>query len=146
MKSEEKEARDAEQVSAVLEYEQLIEAVAEEAGKKYDLGKSPIVQGCLHYFPTALKAVAEVSAYGADKYCVPFSDKNWARVADGANRYMDADGRHLLGEAEEGMYDRESGLLHAAHHAWDALARLQLLLASGTPLVDPVRGRGPHRC
>lgn len=106
-------------------------------GKKFDAGKAPLVQGCLHYFPKALLAVAQVSAYGAKKYNVPFSDKNWSRLHDAFNRYGDADGRHLIYEAIDGLYDPESKLLHAAHHAWDALARLELLLATGVTVQEP---------
>lgn len=99
-------------------------------GKKYDNNKAPIVQGCLHYFPNALQAVANVSKFGATKYNVPYSDKNWARLDDAINRYTDALGRHLVATD---TYDPESDLLHAAHAAWDALARLELILESGVP-------------
>lgn len=100
-------------------------------GKKFDAGKAPLTQGCLHYFPRALLAVATVSGYGAKKYAVPYSDKNWMRLADAFNRYGDGDSRHLIFEAIDGLYDPESKLLHAAHHAWNALARLELLLNTG---------------
>lgn len=107
------------------------------AGKKSDKDLPPIVQGCLAYFPKALLAVADVSKMGALKYNVPYADKNWARVPDGYNRYTDALGRHLAKEHIEGLYDAESNLLHAAHAAWDALARLELLLNDGNL---PARG------
>lgn len=103
-------------------------------GKKYDQEKAPIVRGCLHYFAKALIAVSLISKYGAEKYDVDFSEQNWREVDDGYNRYTDADGRHLLGEAIDGLYDSESDYLHAAHHAWDALARLEKMLDSGIPL------------
>lgn len=108
-------------------------------GKKFDAGKAPIVQGCIHYFPTALAAVAQVSAYGAKKYDVSFSDKNWQRLDNAFNRYTDGLGRHL---ALEGVsaHDDESQLLHAAHAAWNALARLELLLGEGASLVNPDAG------
>ena len=98
-------------------------------GKKFDQGKAPLFQGCLQYFPRALMCVANVSAYGAKKYDVPFSDKNWSRLDDAFNRYTDGLARHLT---LEGVSERddESGLLHAAHAAWNALARLELLLNS----------------
>lgn len=103
-------------------------------GKKYDQDKAPLVQGCLHYFPRALLAVAMISKHGAEKYNVPFSDQNWRKVTDGIKRYTDADGRHLLGDAIDGPYDPDSDYLHAAHHAWDALARLEKMLETGIPL------------
>jgi hypothetical protein len=98
------------------------------AGVKLDAGKAPFVQGCLHYFPKALEAVAFVSRYGKEKYKVEYNDVNWKRVPDGLARYTDALGRHISYEAVEGFYDQESHLLHAAHAAWNALARLELLL------------------
>lgn len=97
-------------------------------GVKLDAGKAPIVQGCFHYFPKALEAVALVSRYGKEKYKVEYSDANWRRVPDGLARYTDALGRHINYEAVDGYYDPESHLLHAAHAAWNALARLELLL------------------
>lgn len=97
-------------------------------GKKFDTGKAPIVQGCFQYFPKALLAVADVSAYGANKYDVPYHDKNWARLDDAFNRYTDGLGRHLVGEYIDGPNDPESNKLHAAHVAWNALARLEILI------------------
>lgn len=94
-----------------------------EPGTKLDAGKAPVVRGALHYFPLALEAVAKVSAYGARKYAW----NDWEAVPDGVTRYSDALGRHLLAEA---LWERdwETGLLHAAHVAWNALARLELML------------------
>jgi hypothetical protein len=104
--------------------------MSQEPGKKLDQGKSPLLQGCLAYFPKALLAVADVSAYGAKKYNVPYADKNWERVPDATARYSDALARHILAESFDGLVDPESQLKHAAHAAWNALARLELLLKS----------------
>ena len=93
-------------------------------GSKADEGKAPILQGLLQYFPRALKEVALVSSAGAKKY----SWKGWEKVPDGPSRYGDALGRHLLAEAVEGQFDGDTGLLHSAQVAWNALARLELLL------------------
>lgn len=97
-------------------------------GKKYDTGKSPVFQGVFQYFPRALLAVGDVSRYGANKYSLAYNDINWARVDDGFSRYSDALGRHLIGEFKDGPIDPESGCYHAAMVAWNALARLELLL------------------
>jgi hypothetical protein len=102
---------------------------AKEPGAKFDEGKAPITRGCLQYFPRALEAVALVSLHGASKY----SWKGWEVVPDGINRYGDALGRHLAREAYE-AYDIDSSFHHAAHAAWDALARLELILRSGVKL------------
>ena len=95
-----------------------------EAGAKADAGKAPIVRGLLDYFPRACRAVALVSQRGAEKY----SWKGWEDVPDGINRYYDALGRHIIYESLEGPIDRDTGLLHAAQIAWNALARLELIL------------------
>lgn len=92
---------------------------------KYDGGKSPIYRGGLSYFPRAISAVSAVSAFGASKYAWD----GWRSVSDGYNRYSDALVRHLGYEAEGEDLDNDSGLLHAAHAAWNALARLELLLS-----------------
>lgn len=91
--------------------------------RKDDQGKPPIFRGVLNYFPRALAAVAEVSDLGAKKYAWG----GWRGVKDGFNRYTDGLGRHLLGEAIRER-DTETGLLEAAHAAWNALARLELKL------------------
>ena len=94
-------------------------------GAKLDAGKVAVTRGCLHYFPRALKAVAELSVYGAKKY----SWKGWKSVPDGINRYADALGRHEL--AIEGDYTRrdiDTGVLEATAVTWNALARLELIL------------------
>lgn len=98
----------------------------DKSGVKYDQDKEPIVRGCLKYFPRALQEVARVSAAGAAKY----QWDGWRTVPDGVNRYTDAMGRHLLAESF-GAFDNGPGgtnCLHAAQVAWNALARLELLL------------------
>lgn len=93
-------------------------------GAKLDSGKSPILRGALGYFPRALLAVSDVSAFGAAKYLW----KGWESVPDGVNRYGDALVRHLAYESTGEHYDGDSKLLHASHAAWNALARLELIL------------------
>lgn len=94
------------------------------AGAKADAEKAPILAGMLQYFPRAIKEVAKVSAAGAKKY----SWKGWETVPNGITRYGDALGRHILSEAIEGEFDSDTGLLHSAQIAWNALARLELIL------------------
>lgn len=91
---------------------------------KYDGGKAPIFRGAVSYFPRAIEAVAAISAFGASKYAW----KGWENVDDGYNRYSDALVRHLGYEGKGEVLDPDSGLLHAAHAAWNALARLELLI------------------
>ena len=100
---------------------------------KYDGGKSPVFRGAIDYFPRAISAVAGISAFGASKYAW----KGWEGVDDGYNRYSDALVRHLIYEGEGEVLDPDSGLLHAAHAAWNALARLELYLREQEENASP---------
>lgn len=91
---------------------------------KYDGNKSPVFRGAIDYFPRAISKVAEVSQFGAIKYAW----KGWQDVNDGYNRYSDAMLRHLIYETSGEDVDSDSGLLHQAHTAWNALARLELMV------------------
>jgi len=91
-------------------------------GAKLDAGKAPM-RLVLQAMPHALFAVAQVAAYGAEKY----SENGWSKAPNGIARYTDAMFRHALREGIE-QRDAESGLLHAAQVAWNALARLELML------------------
>lgn len=89
---------------------------------KYDANKAPLFRGAIGYFPRALEQVAAVSAFGASKYAWG----GWANVSDGYNRYSDALLRHLIAPDKGEERDEDSGFLHEAHAAWNALARLEL--------------------
>lgn len=94
-----------------------------EAGAKLDAGKRRdglVLLG----FSRALAAVSAVGTYGANKY----TDNGWMSVPNGVNRYTDAMLRHILSEASGELTDKDTGLLHAAHAAWNALARLDLMI------------------
>ena len=93
-------------------------------GIKYDAGKSPIYRGAVSYFPRAIAEVARVSGFGASKYAW----EGWRLVDDGIARYSDGMVRHLAEEGKGEVLDSDSGFLHAAHTAWNALARLELML------------------
>lgn len=93
------------------------------AGAKLDAGKL-LPDLVLGDFARALTAVVEVGTFGAHKY----SRSGWIHVPDGINRYGEAKQRHWLKEKAGEAYDPDSGLLHAAHEAWNALARLDLIL------------------
>lgn len=75
-------------------------------------------------FGRALNAVGQVATYGAGKY----TPNGWLTVPDGEARYTAALLRHLLQEGAGAKRDPETHLLHAAHTAWNALARLELVL------------------
>ena len=92
-----------------------------ESGAKLDSGKPDT--SLLLMFGKALVAVAEVGTFGAKKY----SRGGWQSVVGGLERYTAALMRHLFAEHYED-YDSDSKLLHAAQVAWNALARLELIL------------------
>lgn len=99
-------------------------------GAKLDAGKADM--SLLLDFGKALREVAQVATYGATKY----TRGGWQTVPDGRNRYTAAMLRHLTAERYEAQ-DGDTGLAHAAHAAWNALARLELLLRErdGVPPV-----------
>lgn len=99
-------------------------------GVKLDAGKEPM-RLIMHAMPRALLEVGKVGAHGAEKY----SENGWLEVLDGIPRYTDAMFRHALREGIAKL-DDESGLLHAAHVAWNALARLELMLRQSSNSED----------
>ena len=97
-------------------------------GAKLDAGKVDVLRGAMQYFPRALKAIARVSELGAKKY----SWKGWESVPNGRQRYGAALTRHLLVEDDFATDNGPGGLgmevLHASQVAWNACARLELIL------------------
>lgn len=91
-------------------------------GAKLDAGKNRLGM-VLGGFSDALWDVGLVGTFGADKY----SEHGWLYVPDAYDRYTNAMLRHWLDEARGELLDPQTRLLHAAHLAWNALARLQLL-------------------
>lgn len=75
-------------------------------------------------FPNALDHVSRVGTYGANKY----SPNGWKSVDNAEERYENALFRHWLREKQGEDFDPDTGLLHAAHAAWNALAILELKL------------------
>lgn len=96
---------------------------AHEPGAKLDAGK-PRIGLVLGGFAQALREVSMVGTHGAEKY----TDNGWVDVPNGISRYTDAMLRHYLAEAAGEQFDDGSDLLHAAHVAWNALARLELMM------------------
>ena len=96
---------------------------AHESGAKLDAGKNRLGL-VLSSFSRALNGIGEVGTYGANKY----TDNGWVNVDNGVERYTDAMLRHFIAESIEGPVDLDTGLLHAAQVAWNAMARLDLML------------------
>ena len=111
-----------------------------EAGAKLDAGKNRLGL-VMCGFARALQEVGKVGTYGANKY----TDNGWVEVPDGERRYTDAMLRHLMREATGEERDPDTDLHHAAHAAWNALARLDLALRKASnvlaqPTADSVAG------
>lgn len=94
---------------------------AKEKGAKLDDGKPDF--SLLEDFADALYEVVRVATFGAKKY----SRSGWTTVPRGKERYSAALLRHYFMEPKE-RFDPDSGLTHAGHAAWNALARLQFIL------------------
>lgn len=92
-------------------------------GAKLDAGKNKLSLTILG-FSRALEAVGWVSTKGAEKY----SPGGWVYVPSGIERYTDALCRHLNLEGRGERVDSDLGVLHATQVAWNALARLDLML------------------
>ncbi len=105
----------------------IVEMLKNTEGVKYDTGK-PRIAEMIQDFREPLIEVAKVWAFGADKY----SKGNWAYVLNGRDRYTNAMIRHLVAEVDNSN-DAESELLHAAHVAWNALARLWFIIQEQKP-------------
>ena len=105
-------------------------------GIKFDGGKLRLAE-MMQDFRLPLSAVCRVWEFGADKY----EKSNWKKVDNATDRYTNAMLRHLM-EEEAKPFDDESELLHAAHVAWNAIARLYFIMhAKGLPVrMRPAEG------
>ena len=92
-------------------------------GAKLDTGKvrMHLITGGM---ARAITEVAKVGTFGANKY----TDGGWVSVPNGFQRYEDAQQRHAAARHMGEQNDPESGLLHLAHEAWNAMAKLDLYL------------------
>lgn len=91
-------------------------------GIKYDQDKLRLAEMIIDFAPE-LQELCKVWTFGANKY----EKSNWKLVVNGKDRYSNALIRHLIAE-EDNLYDDESKLLHAAHIAFNALARIHFIL------------------
>lgn len=92
-------------------------------GMKFDNDK-PRTELLMKGMPRALLEVAKVLTHGAEKY----DAHNWKLVDRGEDRYWGAKSRHELLRASGEDFDTDSGLLHLAHEACNALFLLELEL------------------
>lgn len=101
-------------------------------GKKYDNGK-PMPGTLVNVFPEALLAVGATIEFGTHKYPDP---RNWRKVEGANKRYQDSLMRHLIKYNMGEINDRETGIPHLAHMAWNALAILELYLLEHPEVVE----------
>ena len=91
-------------------------------GTKYDQDKPRLAEMIID-FKEPLQELCKVWEFGAKKY----SKSNWKLVENGKDRYTNALLRHLVAE-EDKITDDETELYHAAHIAFNALARMYFIL------------------
>ncbi len=82
--------------------------------------ETPIVTGCLDYFPDALAAVARLSRKANEKHN-PGEALHWSKGK--SDDHADCIGRHLV---QRGTPDPEFDESHSVALAWRALALLQI--------------------
>ena len=91
-------------------------------GTKFDNGKLRLAEMIID-FKEPLQGLCKVWEFGAKKY----GKSNWKEVENGKDRYTNALLRHLVAE-EDKLTDDETELLHSAHIAFNALARMYFIL------------------
>lgn len=90
-------------------------------GIKHNSNKLPMSK-LFEQFPDALQAIVLCSSYGAKKYKETDVWDNFKKVQGGSKTYEDALVRHFLDD----KFDKDSGMPHLFHRAWNALSALQL--------------------
>lgn len=93
------------------------------AGRKNDRKDGKVRMDLLPW--RELTEIARVYTAGAKKY----GDNTWQRLPDGYARYKGAMLRHLAAVEAGEAVDAETGCLHAAQVAWNAIAMLHFKLA-----------------
>lgn len=101
-------------------------------GEKQDNGKLPMGIVIQRQFPNALKAIAECSLYGHEKY--KDVDQDWLncqRLENPIERYSDAMMRHFLDSGADfkaiDAGEKGSQLEHIKHAAWNMMQLLEML-------------------
>lgn len=76
--------------------------------------------------PRAIEALARVMTWALDSK--GYKESDWLHVPDAINKYSGGMHRHDNKEKRGQELDEESGLEHAIHTAWNAMARVELIL------------------
>ena len=106
-----------------------------EAPKVFDASKEGRKNGKLRMelvfegMPNALRELGKCMTWAIE--AKGYSELDFLTVPNGTQKYRGAMYRHDQKEILGEEFDDESGLIHATHTAWNALARLELLLRKG---------------
>ncbi len=84
---------------------------------------------------SALRELGRVYTWGATKY----QDRNWEKGIPWTRMFASAM-RHLTAWMLGEDYDKESGIHHLAHAAWNVLGILEFVLRKRTDLDDRLGG------
>lgn len=76
---------------------------------------------------STIKEIVKVYTFGANKY----GANRWQNLDNGYERYKAALFRHMVAFEEGEITDKESGLHHLAHMAWNAIAMLYFAIKEG---------------
>lgn len=98
-------------------------ADASEEGRKIGKVRMDLV---MQDMPRAIEALARVMTWALDEK--GYKESDWLQVPDAINKYSAGMHRHDNKEKRGQEFDDESGLEHAIHTAWNAMARVELIL------------------
>jgi hypothetical protein len=76
--------------------------------------------------PRAIEGLARVMTWALEEK--GYKESDWLTVPDGIGKYHGGLHRHDNKEMRGQTFDDESNLHHAYHTAWNAMARLELIL------------------
>jgi len=91
-----------------------------EEAMRFNEGKAEL--SYLIDFPNAMRGLASVASFGAEKY----KRDNWKKGLY-SNQIIDSLLRHLTSLKAGEVEDPESGLLHTSHIAWNAFALAEMM-------------------
>ena len=116
--------------------------MSEATKEKYS--KPPAARGVVTRFPRAILELAKLSQYGTTKHEVSIDDVSYRDIPDGEGVLLDAQVRHICQEAITGEVNEDDGdHLHATQEAWNALARLEIILIRRGQTKEPSKEEGP---
>lgn len=97
-------------------------------GQKFSQDKLPIYTVVFEQFPNAIKEVVKCSLAGHKKYPNDIDWRNFERVPDAQNQYLNAALRHMFETGiNQDMIEYEN-ILHEAQVIWNLMARLEIKL------------------